>query len=65
MKKRKTKAKKKPDVVDRLYRAAADYVEDRGGTALIAHSVQIQKWPRSNKFEYVIGVRLTGKMPEL
>ena len=60
---RKKKSGKSGDI-DRLYRAAADYVNNRDGKALVAIGVSMIEFP----FDvgcFWIAVKLTGRKPKL
>lgn len=49
--------------VDNLYKAAAKYVELRGGSILVAGGVQVIKFPESLKYNWTLGIPCTGNPP--
>lgn len=57
-------ARKRRDATDRLYRAVCAYVESKGGTALVVGGIQVIQWPTDAKFNYTLGIKVTGKVPE-
>ena len=63
MKKKYKKIIVKDDIlVDRLYRAVVNYIENHGGTALVIGGIAlVQESPL--KFNYGIMIRITGKKP--
>jgi len=65
----KIKTKKAPKVKwgnsdsDRLLKAAVNYIEKNGGTAVIVGGIEIQKWPEDQDFNYRLAIRITGLRP--
>jgi len=59
----KRSKRSKLDPLDRLYQAAADYIEWRGGTVVVVGGVEVQRWPTERKFNYTLGIRVTGRPP--
>ena len=62
------KSQNKPDKIDTtdaLYRAVADYIESKGGTAIVIGGIQTIKWPTDAKYNYTLGIKITGKHPDL
>ena len=49
--------------VDNLYKAAAKYIELRGGSILVAGGVQVIKYPGSLKYNWTLGIPCTGNPP--
>ena len=68
MKAKKTKYRqfrfRKNDPEHNLLVAASQYIRAKGGSPLVIGGIQIQKWPGSLAYTYVLGVRFTGHAPE-
>ena len=52
------------DVVDDLYAAVIAFVEERGGKAVVLGGISVLQWPTDRKFNFMIGVRVTGERPK-
>jgi len=68
VKAKKKKTNKRPilgrDPTSQLYRAVIRYIESKGGSVLVIGGAQIQQWPGEREFNYVLGVRCTGRKPK-
>ena len=66
----KVKTKKAPKVKwgnsysDRLLKAAVNYIEKNGGTAVVVGGIEIQKWPEDRDFNYRLAIKITGLRPD-
>jgi len=49
--------------INNLYKAAAKYVELRGGSILVAGGVQVIKFPESLKYNWTLSIPCTGNLP--
>jgi hypothetical protein len=48
---------------DRLFNAAARYVQCHGGTALVGGPIQILTYPGDARYKYTLGIPITGRKP--
>ena len=48
---------------DKLYKEIQRYIESRGGKVLVIGGIEIQEWPESLPYSFVLGVRVTGFKP--
>ena len=53
----------KRDELDNLYDAAIAFIEARGGKVVVIGGVSVIELPGDKKFNYVLGVRVTGVRP--
>jgi hypothetical protein len=49
---------------DDLMKAAAKYVELRGGKLAVSGGVQVIKYPSDLKYNWTLGIRCTGTPPQ-
>ena len=61
MKKRKIKTGNK--IIDKLYEAVRDYIEEREGKVVMIGGVAVMSDSVGPKFNYSLLVRITGKRP--
>ena len=53
----------KKDATDKLYAAVASYIKSRGGSAVVIGGISIIRWPGEQKYNFTLGVGITGKIP--
>lgn len=51
------------DPGSQLQRAVVRYVEEKGGIVAVIGEVQVQQWPGEPEFNFIIGVKCTGRKP--
>lgn len=56
--------KKRPPHLERLWKAVQNYVEKEGGKLVVIGDVQILKWPGDGQFNFTVGVKCTGRVPD-
>ena len=52
-------------VVDALYTAVRNYVEESGGNILVLGGIEVQVWPEDRRGQFRVAVKCLGKKPEL
>jgi hypothetical protein len=68
-----TAKKKKPrdplagkrDPSSQLFRAVRRFVDHHGGNVLVIGDIQVQRWPEDFALTYRIGVKCTGRAPNI
>lgn len=50
-------------VVDALYTAVRDYVEESGGKILALGGIEVQVWPEDRKGHFRVAVKCLGRKP--
>jgi hypothetical protein len=65
MAKRKTFINTGSKVVDALYTAVKNYVEESGGKILVLGGIEVQVWPEDKKGQFRVAIKCLGKKPEL
>ena len=48
-----------------LLRAVRRYVEHHGGKILVIGGIEVQTWPEDRALNFRIGIRCTGRRPEV
>jgi len=56
--------KNKPSDVMKLYKAVKEYIESRGGKAVMAGGVEAQEWPGDRVYNYYLAIKIMGIKPE-
>lgn len=51
------------DITDRLLMTAAEYIEARGGKAVVIGNIEVVRMPTDREFNYKLCINVTGKLP--
>ena len=62
--KKKATRRKKLDIGDRLLRLAADYIEEKGGKAIVVGPICVIKLPNTRKYIFTLGIACVGTPPK-